>query len=91
MPLEEYLFIDDNVIVVEYPIDTENLANLNKRYENEDNDASFDDISETVLIAHQPSNKEIHIMLKKCSKYMCSKESASNELSRFTDFGKPRG
>ena len=60
LPLEEYLSIDYN----EYPTDLEILENVKILNENED--ASFDDTPEMVPIAHQPSNKEMRIMLQKC-------------------------
>ena len=82
LPLEEYLSIDDNVVVVGYPTDLEILENLKRRDENKDDDAFFDDTPATVPTAHQPSNKEMRIMLQKRSEYVCSKESMSNDMYR---------
>ena len=82
LPLEKYLSICDNVVVVGYPPDLEILENVEKRDENEDDDALFDDTPATVPIAHQPSNEDMRIMLQKCSKYVCAKKRTLNEVYR---------
>ena len=47
MSLDEYFFIDNDIVVLDYPRDAETLERFKKRDEDDDIDVLFDDTSTT--------------------------------------------
>ncbi|KAK9496613.1 hypothetical protein O3M35_013117 [Rhynocoris fuscipes] len=77
--LEEYLSIDDDLIVADYPTDND-ILNKIKQCDDEDKDLSDDESALPVPVP--PSNKEMRHILNKCSDYLYSKKTVTTEVYR---------
>ena len=78
--LDDYLSIDYNVSVVNYPTDAEIVYKIKKQDQDDDEDVLSDEMTELSLIQNEISNKEMRLMLSKCNQYLCSKQSTSKEV-----------
>lgn len=76
--LDEYLSVDDDVVVADYPTDAEILNKFKKRGD----EVVLSDSEKVSTVPTLPSNNEVRNFLSKCSEYLCSKETVTDEVYR---------